>query len=123
MAKTALADSIGDFTSKELLVKCAEGKPSVYYMRFTLHSIDDGAEDALLETLGSFHGYIAIEARSTKGELPDSTHFRRLVNANKVRETLEVNGYETLVFAEGIGMAQYGEKDPVVFRLIARKSA
>lgn len=90
---------------------------------FLIITEDPPRDDALLETLGSFDGYIAIEARSTKGELPDSTHFRRLVNANKVRETLEVNGYETLVFAEGIGMAQYGEKDPVVFRLIARKSA
>ena len=121
MADTAMSDTFGDFTSKDVISQCSK-ENNCYYMRFTLHSIDEDAENSLLETFGSLEGYVAIEARSTKGIIPDNTHYRRLVDAAKVRDTLEALGYEMLFFAEGIGMAQYGDKDPVVFRLIARRT-
>ncbi len=93
-------------------------KYDVFYGRFFMHALTEEEEDQLLELLS---GTIILEFRSDKGRVPDNTHYRRLINSWNFFAKLFANEFEILYFEEGRGLAKYGQEDPYIIRIIAKK--
>lgn len=102
------------------------------YSRFTLHSIDEQAEDKLIEWASKcVNKYFFIETRSDKDKLNgvETDHYRRFVNMNSLIQKLISAGFE-IEYAElsrnfskykskyGV---DYNEDDPMLIRVVAKK--
>ena len=109
------------------------------YSRFTLHSIKEKGEDNVIVWAYDHlkkGGKLLIEARSKKNELygmgdpvpwePDAyiydNHFRRFVDADKLREKLKKAGFEIILAEEKPGFAPFGDSDYVFMRIVASKN-
>jgi len=111
---------------------------SVVYSRFTLHAIDAAAQSrALRWAYGALEdgGLLAIEARSVLGSLYGKGtpvqgerdafvhgHYRRFLRREDLVEELRVIGFSIAQEDERSGVAVFGDDDPVVIRVFARKS-
>jgi len=99
------------------------------YSRFTLHSITEEQEDAFLSWCCSGSSkYVFIEARSDlNGDADTSTHYRRNINLNRLKEKLEKQF--TFVFSAESDYfsplsAEYlsnDKKNPIILRLVAKR--
>lgn len=102
-------------------------RPLVFYSRFLLHAIDAPTQDALLDT---------IDARSRPGDLfvaefrtdkdeerakAHPQHFRRYQNAAAFLADLRDRGWVIDDDVESTGLAPWGDEDPVLCRVIARR--
>lgn len=122
-----------DFTRLEKL-----GEFDYVYSRFTLHSVTDKEEDAVINW--SYDnlkkgGKILIEARGKKNELyklgepvpnqPDAfildNHYRRFIDINKLSEKLKSKGFEIITKEESSGFAPFKDTDYQFIRVIAAK--
>jgi len=97
------------------------------YCRFVLHCIPEGLEDYVLISAHSvldIGGLLCIEARSDKGEVSDviDQHYRRLIDGEMLRKKLKHLDFEILFEIETAGLSIYNEDDPVLIRIIAKKS-
>ncbi|QGG58088.1 class I SAM-dependent methyltransferase [Paenibacillus sp. B01] len=127
---TAVRDDF--ICSKEL----RENHFDYVYSRFTLHSISEPEENALLNNVYAtlkIGGKLFIEARSVKdslfglGTLHDrntyrfNDHSRRFIVLEELTEKLIDTGFTIDHVVESNNLAVYKEDDPVVIRVIAIK--
>lgn len=92
-------------------------KFNVLYARFLLHAIDAELQHDILKWGFDNVAEVYIECRSAKGEIPDTSHNRRLINSKWIlRECLWI-GYDIKYFEENTGFAKYQEEDPIIIRL------
>ena len=110
------------------------------YSRFTLHAVNLEQEEYVLRNVfqclksGKDRGYFFIEVRSVKDEIyglgdkvgEDSYiyegHFRRFLRKEELEQRLKLNGFEIISSQEDKGFAVFGEQDPVVIRIVAKKN-
>lgn len=106
------------------------------YSRFSLHSITECQEDELLSNVYAAlkeGGKFFIEARSIHDEIygmgekvgEDSyiyeDHFRRFLRQEKIEGKLLARGFRIEYSEEKRGFAPFGEMDPPIIRIIAKK--
>lgn len=117
---------------------CTEGV-HVVYSRFTLHAIDAAAQARALQWAYAAladGGLLAIEARSVLGSLYGKGtpvegerdafvfgHYRRFLRREELLRDLTALGFTIEHEEERDGVAVFGDDDPVVVRVIARKGA
>lgn len=111
------------------------GRFDVVYTRFVLHAMPLEEE---VETLRSAFfalrpgGDLHIECRSINdplarlGDVISPTeriygHYRRFIIKDEIYERLNLIGFEILYAEESNGLAVFGNEDPVVIRILARK--
>jgi len=97
------------------------------YSRFTLHSINEDAEDSVLSQLDGVlkpRGLFLLEARSTKDKELEkefgTDHYRRYIDLERVTKKIESKGFEIIESLESQGLAKYKGEDPYIVRIIAR---
>lgn len=122
-----------DFTS----LNCIDSFDNIY-SRFTLHSIKEKEEDAVIEWAHehlNLGGKLLIEARGQKNELfklgvpvlgePNAyifeDHFRRFINMGEFCKKLEAVGFEIILAEEKSGFAPFKDTDYIFIRIIAVK--
>jgi hypothetical protein len=107
----------------------------VVYSRFSLHAMTKDEEDAALAactTLLVRDGLLCIECRSIndalarEGEVLSPTerisgHYRRFIVMPELVDKLQSLGFSIVEQTESQGLAVYGNEDPMVIRVIARK--
>jgi bifunctional enzyme CysN/CysC len=107
----------------------------VVYCRFVLHAMTPDEEREFLLAVQSVlkpGGLLFIEARSIydplarKGEVLSPTeriegHYRRFIIADELQRQIEGLGLWIESLVESNGLARFGDEDPVVVRLAARK--
>src|SRR5210317_1656513 len=92
------------------------------YSRFSLHSIDENKEKDLFRNLSKCRPgtLFAVEARSNKGAF-EGDHYRRFINNERFKNSMDSMGFETLVHTEAVGLSVYKEEDPPVIWYIGIK--
>lgn len=101
--------------------------PSVVYMRFFLHSIDEDTQERLLSWLSKKDNLsLFIECRSSLDQETEkhfgSDHYRRAIDFEKLKQQLESEGYTIFHSEHSKGLAKYKEEDPYIIRILAEKS-
>ena len=102
------------------------------YSRFTLHSIDEDAEDRVIDWVKNHvSGHFFIEVRSDKDSLVGKTtdHYRRFINFEDLLVKLIRNGFKIEYSEISKGFSQYdksfgvdyNEDDPTLIRIICKK--
>ena len=105
------------------------------YSRFCLHAMTLPEEEEFItcaHDLLNSAGYLFIECRSIndplarKGEVLSPTerihgHYRRFIILDELIVKLDRAGFNVTSTIESNGLAKYGDDDPVVLRLVARK--
>jgi SAM-dependent methyltransferase len=108
----------------------------VVYCRFVLHAMTEKEEAALCSAAHSLlqdQGRFLIECRSVNdplirlGEIISPTerihgHYRRFVIMEQLVQRLEASGFAIEEAVESKGLAVFNEEDPVVVRVLARKT-
>lgn len=106
-----------------------------YYLRWSLHTI---SYDKQLETFRRIssaakpRSLIFIEARSVNDDLYGigapvernafiHGHYRRFLDVNETRRVIEEFGFHIIHISEDRGYSKYGNDDPVLMRLVAKK--
>ncbi|HEY3521433.1 MAG TPA: adenylyl-sulfate kinase [Rhodanobacteraceae bacterium] len=111
------------------------GKFGVVYSRFSLHAMtrtEEARAIAAAHDLLSPGGIFCIECRSINDPLaragdvlsPDERiagHYRRFIVLAELLDRLKDCGFNILEQAESRGLAVFGDEDPVVIRILARK--
>lgn len=107
-----------------------------FYSRFTIHAITDVQQKKLIKNVYKTlkeDGIFFIEVRSVlddiygKGEKVGRNayiydrHYRRFIVAHELEQALETEGFTILVLDEKRGFAPFGDSDPIVLRVIAKK--
>lgn len=123
----------GDFVNAEV------HQPESYdyaYSRFTIHSINSSQEQVLLRNVYRGlrpGGKLFIEVRGIhdplygKGKLVErnayfyDNHYRRFLVLDELVRTLEEDGFQVEYAQESTGFAPYGNDDPAVIRVVAKK--
>ncbi|MDT8340395.1 MAG: adenylyl-sulfate kinase [Longimicrobiales bacterium] len=115
--------------------KIISGRYHYVYSRFSLHAMPDIEEARALESAFGLlepNGHIYIECRSIndplarRGEVLSPTeridgHYRRFIDLTSLQERLKRIGFHVVSSQESRGLAPYGDEDPVVIRVVARK--
>lgn len=107
-----------------------------FYSRFTIHAITKEKQDVLFNNVYKSlnpGGYFFIEVRSVnddifgKGESAGRNsyvyngHYRRFIVKDEIARELSEDGFAVLYNEEARGFAKFGEDDPLIIRIIARK--
>ncbi|MDF1606184.1 methyltransferase domain-containing protein [Nocardioides sp. YIM 152315] len=101
--------------------------PVVHYTRFVLHAITEDVQETLLDVLGDTArpgDLLAAEFRTDKDahrQKAHPKHYRRYQDAEAFVADLRRRGWELLYEVESDGLAPWGEEDPVLCRVIARR--
>jgi len=120
-----------DFTNLE----ASNNHYDIVYSRFTLHAVNAEGELRTLQWTSDAltkGGLFLVEVRTVNDDFfgigeevePDAwvdTHYRRFVRTEEFCKRVLATGLEIVSFEEARGFAPYGDEDPVVLRLIARK--
>ncbi|WP_235736942.1 class I SAM-dependent methyltransferase [Nocardioides alcanivorans] len=104
--------------------------PVVFYLRFFLHAIPEEVQERLLAAVRAHArsgDLFAAEFRTDKdsdAEKVHGNHYRRFQNAADFRAALtERFGFdEVLAEVESTGLSPYRGEDPVLYRVLARRS-
>jgi hypothetical protein len=109
------------------VVEAASG-PVLFYLRFFLHAIPETVQERMLGTIQSHSrpgDLFAAEFRTDKDASRAKVHgkhYRRFQSAEEFRGTLtERLGFEVLDEVESTGLSPYGDEDPVLYRVVARR--
>lgn len=123
----------GDF------INCEEHKPEIYdyaYSRFTIHAINVNQERLLLQSMYRSlkkNGKLFIEVRSVhdplygRGEAQErnafyyDNHYRRFIVMDELIDHLKEQGFLIEYAEEKTGFAPYGNDDPPIIRVVAKK--
>jgi hypothetical protein len=103
-----VAEAVGDPYSYDVL-----------YARFFLHAIPEALEDKILAWN---QGVLTAEFRSVGDEPLRQDHYRRLIDGERFLGKLLRLGYEIQRYEKGRGLAKFGEEDPLIIRVIARRA-
>ncbi len=125
---TAHVSGISDGTLPALL---ADHRPPnakvLFFARFVLHAITARAQEALLRALkeaSTAGDTVAFEFRTLKDEPRKKRHkppFRRYIEPDIFLADLKRFGFTPVTVQQGNGFARYGNEDPHVARVIARR--
>ena len=123
---------VGDVASSAPATGSVTGDaaPVAFYLRFFLHAIPEATQELLL-------GEIATAARpgdlllaefrtlaDAKEHKAHGQHYRRYQDAGLFRDTLEERfGFAIEHFEESRGLSPYGDEDPVLCRVVARRAS
>tara|TARA_R100000005_G_C4992345_1_gene199570 strand:- start:1907 stop:2476 length:570 start_codon:yes stop_codon:yes gene_type:complete len=88
------------------------------YCRFGIHSISEELEDKILD----FSKEIYFEFRSDLDNSFKPDHYRRTINGNYFINKVIKKGYKILFFQESIDLAPFGDQNPIIIRIIAKKT-
>jgi len=105
------------------------------YSRFVLHAIPEDLEDKILDyatTHFASGGKMLHEFRTIRDPLMQqgevlseterlTTHYRRFLNPDVLREKLAARGWKEIFFVESDELAVFGTENPVVARIVAKK--
>lgn len=119
-----------DFTNLDL-----DFKFDYVYSRFTLHSIDEEAENRVLNWVSNHlneNGLFFVEARSINDDLYNSgtkisnnenftDHYRRYMDKSIFISKLEKLEFKIIYSIEDNGLAIYKNEDPKIVRIISKK--
>lgn len=99
----------------------------VLYMRFFLHSIPLEVQELIFDEVSRLPGgfLLALEFRTDKDALQPKVygeHYRRYIKPSGVIESLERRGFKIDFEEQGTGMSPFGEEDPHLSRILARKT-
>jgi hypothetical protein len=102
--------------------------PVLYYLRFFLHSIPEDVQEGLLgviDALARPGDMFAAEFRTDQDQARKHVHrkhYRRYQNGQAFGVALrEKYGFDLLHEQESTGLSPYGEEDPMLYRIIARR--
>ena len=118
------------------IAKTNKKKFDLIYSRFVIHAMSLNEELEMLKIsykLLKKNGQLFIECRSTndplsqKGEILSHTervfgHYRRFIILDEFVQRLVQVGFEVVEAIENIGLAKFGEEDPMVIRVKAIKT-
>jgi bifunctional enzyme CysN/CysC len=118
---------VTDYTSKSF---------EVVYSRFSLHAMTVTEENATLDAASRLiekNGLFCIECRSindpmaNKGEVLSPAervdgHYRRFIVLEELTDKLVKNGFVIVSSQESTGFAPHKDEDPMVIRIIAKKT-
>ena len=103
-------------------------EPVGFYLRFFLHAIPEDVQESLLSTIDAVArpGDLFLAEFRTLGDqqVPKThgKHYRRFIEAAAFRDELhERFGFDVEYFLEDRGLSPYGEEDPVLCRIVARR--
>lgn len=98
------------------------------YSRFTLHSIDEKTEHAVMQQLPNVlrtGGLFLMEARSLKDEKLSkafgSDHYRRYLDYESTVAKIQKLNFKVLEKIESQQLSPYKDEDPFLIRLVAEK--
>ncbi|MFT4011364.1 MAG: methyltransferase domain-containing protein [Nocardioidaceae bacterium] len=119
---------VGEFGAALDSVHTGSDQPVLFYLRFFLHAIPEEAQEALLAAIDTHArpgDYFAAEFRTdkdAKSRKVHGRHYRRFQSASQFRADLEQRfGFDVLFDTESAGLSPYGEEDPVLYRIVARR--
>jgi SAM-dependent methyltransferase len=102
--------------------------PALFYLRFFLHSIPEDVQDGLLGVIDAVArpgDVFAAEFRTDQDQARlhvHRRHYRRYQNGPAFGAALDAqHGFELLFEQESTGLSPYGEEDPMLYRVIARR--
>jgi hypothetical protein len=102
--------------------------PVVFYLRFFLHAVPEDVQETLMQAIAHLArpgDMLAAEFRTDKDEARSKTfggHYRRFQSGPAFGRTLhERYCFDVLDEQEGTGLSVYGEEDPELYRVIARR--
>lgn len=121
-----------DFTNLDV-----DDKFDYVYSRFTLHSIDEEAENRVVNWVSNNlnnNGLFFVEARSINDTLYNTgtrisgnenftDHYRRYMDKDIFISKLENLGFEIIYCIESNGLAVYKDEDPKIVRIISKKNS
>ena len=131
-----------EFKSDNLQFLCSDfsnlnldSKFDYVYSRFTLHSIDENAENRVLDWVYNYlnkNGLFFVEARSINDTLYYSgtkisnnenftDHYRRYMDKDVFISKLEKLGMKIVYSIESNGLAIHKDEDPKIVRIISEK--
>lgn len=138
LASTAHADTGIDFRHGPLpaVAPQLQGGFDAIYSRFVLHAMPLREEEELLDSASSLlreGGRLYVECRSINdpmarlGEVISPTerihgHYRRFIVKDELLQRLSARGLSIESEVESNGLAVHGDDDPVVIRVVGRKS-
>lgn len=98
----------------------------VVYMRFFLHSIPLDVQELIFDEVARLPSglLLALEFRTDKDALQPKIygdHYRRYIKPTEVVHSLERRGLKIEFDEEGTGMSPFGDEDPYLARILARK--
>jgi SAM-dependent methyltransferase len=102
--------------------------PALFYARFLLHSIPADVQDTLMGVIAELArpgDVFAAEFRTDKDETNEKVfggHYRRFQNGPEFGVTLETrHGFTIIDSQHGTGLSPYGDEDPELYRVVARR--
>lgn len=109
--------------------RIANGGPLLYYLRFFLHSIPQEIQDGLMAAISDLSRAGDVFAAEFRTEEDADTpkvyggHYRRYQNGRAFGEMLrDTHGFAVLYEEEGAGLSPYKGEDPVLYRIVAKKT-
>ena len=106
----------------------AGGGPLLVYARFLLHAVPERVQETLLGVLRDRSrpgDVVATEVRTLADAAVTplrGNHFRRHVDGSALGRRLAADGYALLEEREGTGLSPYRGEDPVLYRVLARRT-
>jgi SAM-dependent methyltransferase len=104
-------------------------RPMVFYLRFFLHSVTQDVQDALMSAIADCArpgDHLAAEFRTDKdaaNHKVHGNHYRRFQNGPAFGRLLrDVHRFVPLLEQEGTGFSPYGDEDPHLYRVVARRT-
>ena len=108
------------------------------YSRFTMHAINKKQQDALISNVYTSlckGGYFFVEARTVNDSIYGlgmkveneenayiyEDHYRRFIDINEFSKQLKDMGFEIVEAMESKDFSKYGDSNPTLMRVIARK--
>lgn len=119
---------LGDAAGLRAVLDRTGDGPVLFYTRFVLHAITEDVQDTLLTVLGERAkpgDVLAAEFRTDKDaklQKAHPKHYRRYQNAEAFLVDLRGRGWDVVYDIEDDGLAPWGEEDPVLCRVIARRT-
>ena len=102
--------------------------PVLFYMRFFLHSIPEDVQETLIGVISSCArpgDMLAAEFRTTEDASAKKVfgrHYRRFQDGPGFGVAIrERHGFDPVFEVEGTGLSPYGDEDPVLYRVVARR--
>jgi SAM-dependent methyltransferase len=124
-----VSDAVAVKTALVEATDVAGDEPVLFYLRFFLHSIPEAAQETLMSAIAEHArpgDYFAAEFRTEKDEhnvKVHGKHYRRFQNGPAFGARLGNDyGFTVLDEQEGTGLSPYGDEDPELYRVVARRS-
>ncbi len=118
---------VADRVALAAALERAAAGPTLYYLRFFLHAIDEATQQGVLDVIdaGARPGdALAAEFRTDRDAATakvHTRHYRRFQSAETFLADLRARGWQVTHHEEGTGLSPYGDEDPVLCRVIARR--